>query len=135
MPIPECTTAVHELVPLLFVEDIARSVAFYRDRLCFDMTGAWEPEGRLAWCRLQRGGSSLMLQQACDEDGPPEGRGRGVGFFFTCDDAEALFAEFTARGVDVAPPTVAFYGMKQLFVKDPDGYELCFQNPVDEGRE
>jgi uncharacterized glyoxalase superfamily protein PhnB len=131
-PLPECTAAVRELVPLLFVEDITRSVAFYRDRLGFEMTGAWEPEGRLAWCRLQRGGSWLMLQQACDEDGPAEVRRRGVGFYFTCDDADALFAEFTARGLTLAPPTVAFYGMKQLFLKDPDGYELCFQNPTEE---
>jgi uncharacterized glyoxalase superfamily protein PhnB len=121
-------TSVRELVPLLFVEDIARSVAFYRERLGFEMTGVWEPEGRLAWCRLQRGGSWLMLQQACDEDGPAEGRGRGVEFFFTCDDADALHAEFAARGLSLASPAVAFYGMKQLILKDPDGYELCFQN-------
>jgi hypothetical protein len=23
--------------------------------------------------------------------------------------------------------------MKQLFLKDPDGYHLCFQNPVEPG--
>jgi uncharacterized glyoxalase superfamily protein PhnB len=127
MSAPE-TAVVRELVPLLFVLDIASSVEFYRDRLGFEMTASWEPEGRLAWCRLQRGGSAVMLQLACDEDGPAEGRGRGVGFFFTCDDADALFQEFTQRGLAVAPPAVAFYGMKQVFVRDPDGYELCFQH-------
>lgn len=71
------TAAVRELVPLLFVDDIARSVTFYRDRLGFEMTAAWEPEGQLAWCRLQRGGAGIMLQQSCDEDGPAKGRGRG----------------------------------------------------------
>ena len=24
----------------------------------------------------------------------------------------------------------AFYGMSQLFVTDPDGYSLCFENPL-----
>ncbi len=69
-----------------------------------------------------------MLQQAGDEDGPADGRGRGVGFFFICDDANALYDELLTTGLRLAPPIVAFYGMNQLFVKDPDGYELCFQN-------
>jgi glyoxylase I family protein len=30
----------------------------------------------------------------------------------------------------VKPPKVAPYGMKQLYVKDPDGYVLCFQWPA-----
>ena len=25
------------------------------------------------------------------------------------------------------PPKVAWYGMKQLYLTDPDGYGLCFQ--------
>lgn len=127
------TPIIRELVPLLFVENINRSVEFYRDRLGFEMTASWEPEGQLAWCRLQRGGSAVMLQQACDEDGPAEGRGRGVGFFFNCDDADALFHEFIERGLLIDPPTVAFYGMKQVFVSDPEGYNLCFQSPVTSG--
>jgi uncharacterized glyoxalase superfamily protein PhnB len=124
-------TTLHEIVPLLFVEDIGRSAGFYRDQLGFEMTQDWSPDGKLAWCRLERGSAALMLQQACpEEDGPAEGRGRGVGFFFLCDDAGAMHTEFAASGVSLAPPQVAFYGMNQLFVKDPDGYELCFQNAV-----
>jgi uncharacterized glyoxalase superfamily protein PhnB len=69
-----------------------------------------------------------MLQQACEEDGPAGGRGRGVGFYFHCDDADAIHAELSTRGLALAAPTVAFYGMKQLYFKDPDGYELCFQS-------
>lgn len=124
-------TTLHELVPLLFVENIERSAAFYRGQLGFEMTQEWSPDGKLAWCRLARGGAALMLQQACpQEDGPTEGRGRGVGFFFLCDDADAIHTEFTVAGLSLQPPQVAFYGMNQLFVKDPDGYELCFQNVV-----
>ena len=42
-----------------------------------------------------------MLQQAEDEDGPAEGRGHGVAFYFICDDADALMpnwrsAEFSS---------------------------------------
>jgi hypothetical protein len=26
---------------------------------------------------------------------------------------------------------IVFYGMKQVLVKDPDGYELCFESPAE----
>ncbi len=122
---------IHELVPLLFVEDIARSTAFYQERLGFAMTQQWEPGGKLAWCRLARDGAAVMLQQAIpEEDGPADGRGRGVTFYFQCDDADAMHADLTRRGLTAAPPQAAYYGMNQVFVKDPDGYELCFQSAI-----
>ena len=130
LPASHPRATVRELVPLLFVQDMERSAAFYTGRLGFEMTLKWEPEGKLSWCRLERDASAIMLQQACEEDGPAEGRGRGVGFFFNCNDAEALHVELVARGLEVDLPTTAFYGMRQVFVTDPDGYELCFQNPI-----
>lgn len=122
------SAVISELVPLLYVDDVELSVAFYRDRLGFRLALAWEPEGQLTWCRLERDGAAVMLQQACEEDVPADQRGRGVGFFFNCDDAETLYRQLTARGLSVAPPQLAFYGMNQVFVTDPDGYELCFQS-------
>jgi uncharacterized glyoxalase superfamily protein PhnB len=128
------SATIQELVPLMFVEDLNRSAAFYQDRLGFEMTMKWEPDGKLSWCRLERGGAALMLQQAIpEEDGPAEGRGRGVGFFFNCDDAGIMHSDLTRRGLPVAPPKAEFYGMNQIFVKDPDGYELCFQSVIDNG--
>tara|TARA_R110000850_G_scaffold22210_41_gene65322 strand:+ start:4473 stop:4862 length:390 start_codon:yes stop_codon:yes gene_type:complete len=122
---------VQELVPLLFVEDIDDSIEFYTDKLGFEVSLKWEPEGKVLWCRMGRGSAALMLQPACpDEDGVREERIKGVGFFFLCDDAQAMYDEFSANGLNLEPPQVAFYGMNQLFLKDPDGYELCFQNQV-----
>jgi hypothetical protein len=72
-----------------------------------------------------------MLQQAAEQDGLAVTRGRGVIFFLRCDNADVIHAEMVANGLKLEPPRVAFYGMKQLFVKDPDGYELCFQNRVE----
>jgi len=123
---------IQELVPLLFVEDILRSAAFYQHRLGFEMTMKWEPAGKLAWCRLERGGAALMLQQALpEEDGPAEGRGRGVCFYVNCEEAGEMHADLASRGLSVAAPQASFYGMNQLFVKDPDGYELCFQSVIE----
>lgn len=122
------TGVVRELWPLLLVTDLERSLTFYRDQLGFAVVDEAKAAGRTFWCRLQRGGASLMLQQAEDEDGPAEGSGRGVSFYFVCDDVDALYAEFVARGLKLDPPAVAYYGMKQVFVPEPGGYVICFES-------
>jgi uncharacterized glyoxalase superfamily protein PhnB len=124
------STVVRELVPLLFVDDIQSCVVFYGDNLGFTMEAKWEPDGKLTWCKLRRDGSAIMLQQASEEDGPAGERGRGIIFYFDCQDADAMFSEVVARGLIVNPPKVAFYGQKQLSLRAPDGYSLCFQSPA-----
>jgi uncharacterized glyoxalase superfamily protein PhnB len=79
---------------------------------------------------MERDGVTLMLEEGADEDGPPEGRGRGVSFYILCEDADSIYTELTSRGVELRPPVVAYYGMKQVIVPEPDGYFLCFESPV-----
>jgi predicted enzyme related to lactoylglutathione lyase len=121
---------VRQLWPLLLVQDLERSVSFYRDRLGFALVDQAFARGKLFWCRLEREGAALMLQQAEEEDGPAGERGRGVAFYFVCDDAQAMHAELTSRGWQLAAPTTACYGMVQLFVPEPDGYVLCFESEL-----
>jgi uncharacterized glyoxalase superfamily protein PhnB len=127
----EGVATIRHVWPLLMVEDMARSMSFYERTLGFSVVGRAEVDGRMFWCRLERGGASIMLQQSDDEDGPVEGRGRGVALYFVCDDAERLHAELSGRGLQLPPVAVAEYGMKQLFVPEPDGYSVCFESPTD----
>ena len=120
-----------ETVPLLVVSDILSSSHFYTGKLGFEMTQHWEQDHRLAWCWLQWGTASLMLQQECESDPPAEERGKGVTLYFICDDATALYEEITRRSVQATKPEVSFYGMNQTYVTDPDGYLLCFENLVE----
>ena len=124
------TGVVRELWPLLLVSDPERSRTCYRDQLGFSGVDEAQAAGRTFWCRLQRGGAALMLQQAEDEDGPAEGSGCGVSLYFVCDDVDAVYAEFVARGRKVDPPVVAYYGMKQVFVPEPDRYVICFESAM-----
>ena len=132
MTLAERSTPVRHVWPLLIVQYIDRSVEFYRDRLGFAVVGNAESDGKVFWCRLERGGASVMLQQSEEEDGPPEGRGRGVSFYFVCDDADMMYAELSDRGLQLEPPSAEYYGMKQLFVPEPDGYSICFESPTEE---
>ena len=50
--------------------------------------------------------------------------------FFGCRDLDAAYQHLRAHGLDLKEPKVAPYGMRQLYLTDPDGYGLCFQWPA-----
>ena len=50
--------------------------------------------------------------------------------FFGCEDLDAAYRHLRTYGLPVKKPKIAPYGMKQLYVTDPDGYGLCFQWPA-----
>jgi catechol 2,3-dioxygenase-like lactoylglutathione lyase family enzyme len=50
-----------------------------------------------------------------------------TGLFIGCPDVDTAYEELRAKGVEVQKPTVAPYGMKQMYLRDPDGYGICFQ--------
>ena len=59
------------------------------------------------------------------------GRVKPIPFLYVgCPELDALHAELCARGLAIAPPQTSTYGMRQIEVTDPDGYELCFQCPA-----
>ncbi len=124
---------------LLQVYDMPASVRFYRDVLGFEMVSHSPHRGgdpdRFHWCWLRLGGAELMLNTAyeSDEERPvPADEMRmaahgDTGLFFGCPDVDGTYEELRAKGVDVSEPRVAPYGMKQMSLRDPDGYALCFQ--------
>lgn len=129
---------VRRAVPFLHVRDMAVSVRFYVDGLGFTMTKRWEPNGELRWCLLQRGPTELMLQSFVRE-GPhanvPQGTlGLGISICFICDDALALFHEFSDRRLE---PSLPFVGnaMWVTSLADPDGYRLEFESDTDAAEE
>ena len=134
--------ALASMTPLLQVFDMPRAVAFYRDKLGFAIVEhspeIETPEGRLFhWCRLRRDGVELMLNTAYDTGERPAERdealwtGHGHTMLFVdCTELDALRDDLRVRGLDIAPPQVAYYGMRQIEVTDPDGYGLCFQSGV-----
>ena len=122
---------VHAPLPLLFTRDIERARAFYCDRLGFTLTNRYDPDGKLSWCMLAMEGARVMLEQTDAKRlaGLADNR-TDIALYFLCEDVDVLHERFTANGVDLEPPFVAFYGMKQLEVRDPDGRCLCFEHPV-----
>lgn len=123
-----------QVVPFLGVTDMERSLRFYLDGLGFTLKNKWEPEVRIRWCWLTRGGASIMLQEFVKEGHGgqrPEGvLGQGVNLSFQCEDALALYHEFRARGLDPSEPMVG-NSMWVTSLRDPDGYRVEFESPTD----
>ena len=125
---------LENLVPLLFVFDLPKSIAFYRDLLGFEVVSG----GETWWAMLKLGGATLMLNTAYEKhERPPVPDAARVGghadtaLYFRCPDTDEVFAYLRGKGWDVGAPEITSYGMKQLCIKDPDGFELCFISPTD----
>jgi len=113
------------------------SLAFYRDVLGFDVVSEVPDDGRCDWVMLQRCESELMLNTAYEADArPPAGDPMRVlahadtALFFGCEDVDVAYACLRQLGVAARPPFLTGYGMKQVYFKDPDGYDICLQQPV-----
>ena len=126
---------VQGVCPLLQVFDMPTSVHFYRDVLGFNIR---ETSPRLGdqfdWGWLRLNDTEIMLNTAYEADqrpaSPDESRNAAHAdtcLFFGCPDVDAAYRSLVDHGIDVQPPKITPYGMKQLYVTDPDGYALCFQ--------
>jgi len=126
---------VRGLAPLLQVFDMPTSIKFYRDVLGFEVAATSNPgSDNFGWALLKLNGTDLMLNTAYDDDMRPTvpdparvAAHDDTAIYFGCPDVEAAYQYLLERGLDVEEPKIAHYGMKQLYLKDPDGYVLCFQ--------
>jgi len=119
-------------VPFFMVRDMETSLHFYVDQLGFTLANQWTPRGKIEWCWLTREAVSLMLQEPGDKEKFDAGglKGNGVSICFQCEDALALYHEFTAKGVEIKDPFVG-NNMWVVAFADPDGYKLDFESPAD----
>jgi len=130
---------VRHVCTLLQGFDMPASVRFYRDILGFEIVETSPRDGdQFDWGLLRLKDTQLMLNTAYDAHdrpaSPEPGRTsahRDTCLYFACPDPDAAHRHLLANDVDVRPPKNAPYGMRQLFVIDPDGYRLCFQWPAD----
>ena len=129
-PVPSNPPNVRQAVPFFRVSSMERSIAFYVDGLGFTIKNKWEPGGKLRWCWLTLGGASLMLQEGHPLRQPVGKPGEGVSICFQCEDALALYREFTGRGIAASEPQVG-NNMWVTCFDDPDGYRLDFESPTD----
>jgi uncharacterized glyoxalase superfamily protein PhnB len=115
------------IAPYFFVADVVATAHFYRDTLGFRFDRFWgEPP---AFCMVRRGGVTIMLSQIEDQSHVrPNNLGGGAwDAYVWVEDADALHAEFVAKGATIARALCdQMYGCRDFDVLDCNGYRLCF---------
>lgn len=117
-----------KITPILYVDEIEPFLPFWTERLGFEKT-AEVPEGdKLGFVILVRDGYEVMLQTKeslkADRGGDLSAGTGSASLFLEVND----FAEFRNRleGAEIVlPERVAFYGMREMAVREPGGHVIC----------
>ena len=111
-------------IPVLHVARSAAAAQFYCERLGFQQRFAYRPDDPKpdpCYMGLSRDGVLFHVSSFLG-DGVPG----GVATFIV-DDLDALYAEFTAKGVSVdLEPTVQSWGNREMYVTDADRNSIRF---------
>jgi predicted enzyme related to lactoylglutathione lyase len=118
------------IAPYFFVEDIATSANYYRDKLGFSYDRFWgDPP---SFCMVWRRGVVIMLKQLTAPGAVRPNRSvdpcdEAWDAYVWVDDADALYAEFQSSGVKITRPICDQpYGCREFDVEDCNGYRICF---------
>lgn len=125
------------LTPLIQVFNMPRSLAFYRDVLGFEVVMDSGDGDNSSWVWVKKDGCHLMLNDQYEPGSEPETplveRVRwhnDTALYIGCENVDEVFEYLTSKGLDLDPPIATTYGMRQLNLTDPDGYQICFQHEV-----
>ncbi|HXH40099.1 MAG TPA: VOC family protein [Thermoanaerobaculia bacterium] len=120
------TLRLTSLGPSLTVNDVHKSLAWYRDILGFTPGERWEHEGKLLGVEMNAGGVFLMIGQDDWKKGRDRLKGVGVRFYCNTDqDIDRLAAKIKANGGTLAQePADQPWGTRELSIDDPDGYKI-----------
>jgi len=131
-----------KLAPNFAVQDIEKTVAFYRDVLGFKLEMAVQEDKsgveqeltekkKYIYAMMSRDGVGVMFQRtdSIGEDVPPlKGVpiGASVSFYIEVEDIDALYQEIKSKAEIVKELETVWYGMQEFYVKDCNGYILGF---------
>jgi catechol 2,3-dioxygenase-like lactoylglutathione lyase family enzyme len=122
---------INGIAPFFIVRNAAAAVAFYRDKLGFDVLYQ-EPERDPFFAIVGRDGAMLMVKQVGVDPEPNSTRDPAARWdaYVNVPDPDALAAEFTLRGVIFSVPLKdTADGLRGFELKDADGYVLFFGRP------
>ncbi|HEV6967573.1 VOC family protein [Roseateles sp.] len=112
---------------VIAVPDLARSAAWYRDVLGFEVHELGDP----GWRWLQRG-ACIIVAGECADALPPSQLGDHSYFAYVqVDDIDALHADVAARGAEISKPLRDEpWGMREFGVRTADGHRMMFGQPL-----
>jgi uncharacterized glyoxalase superfamily protein PhnB len=117
---------IREVSPTFTVNNLQKSLAWYRDVLGFVVDESWEEEGKVVGVSLRAGSAVVNLTQDDGKKGKNRVKGLGIRLFLTtAQDIDEIANSIKSRGGRLdSEPTDMPRGARVLSVVDPDGFKL-----------
>lgn len=131
-----------KLTTNLMVEDVNRTIEFYKETLGFEFVMAVPKDSQevlmeipkdksLIYAMMKRGNIEMMFQakDSLSEDIPvfkDMAIGGSLTFYFEVENINDLYSELKEKVTIVKELHTTFYGMQEFYVKDCNGYILGF---------
>ena len=120
------TLRLSSLSPSLTVNDLQRSIRWYRDVVGFHISEDWKDGDTVIGVRLRAGSAEVVLNQ--DDFAKGRDRKKGEGFRVYCytrQSVDELAANIRVRGGTMTrEPTDQPWGSREFDLVDPDGYRI-----------
>jgi catechol 2,3-dioxygenase-like lactoylglutathione lyase family enzyme len=126
------------IAPFFIVRDVPAALAFYRDRLGFEVTFQGPEPDDIFFGIVERGAATIIVKAIGVEPVPNHTRDIKQGIarwdaYLHVPDPDALAAEFTSRRVDffrtIEDSEHGDDGLRGFELQDADGYILFFGRP------
>ena len=117
---------IQQIVPLFFTTDIPRTVAYYKERLGFECLGTWQDPP--VYAIVGRDGQAIHFRCAEPPVANPEKYGEELlDAYLYVEDADALYTEYAAKGVEFTRELSNMpWNSREFVAKDCDGRLLAF---------
>ena len=120
-----------KLTPNLMVEDVERTLAFYRDTLGFGVVMTLPESAPFDFAIVQRDGVELMFQSRTSlSENVPALTGSSIGasqtFYIEVSGIRDLYDQLREKVEIVVDFHTTFYGTNEFYFRDLNGYILSF---------
>ena len=117
---------IRQIVPVFFTIDIPGTLAYYRDKLGFECVGTWQDPPTYAIVARDQHAIHFRCAEAAAASPDKYGDELLDAYLFV-EDADALYAEYAAKGVEFTrEPANMPWHSREFVVKDCDGRLLAF---------
>jgi uncharacterized glyoxalase superfamily protein PhnB len=117
---------IRQIVPLFFTTDIPGTLAYYKDKLGFECLGTWQEPP--VYAIIARDKRAIHFRCAAPPTANPDKyEDELLDAYIQVEDADALYAEFAAKGVEFVRQLGNMpWNSREFVVKDCDGRLLAF---------
>jgi uncharacterized glyoxalase superfamily protein PhnB len=117
---------IRQIAPQFFTTDMATTLAYYRDKLGFECLGTWSDPPVYAIVARDERRFHLRLAQPPTPN-PEKYADELLDAYVLIEDADVLYAEYAARGVEFTRTLADTpWHQREFVVKDCDGRLLAF---------